>query len=243
MSFPLPVIATPPQHRRLTFRQVPVVSFIIERFPQRLNYQDIHGFSCLSHAVVHERWELIDYLLTRPVNVFQVTKRRDNLLHLLAQRHFPQDELKTVEALLSKLVTHQRLVNGRNVLGETPLHLACLAANELLITRLLDNHARVFVPNNKGQTPWDYCQAADRIVVDLTALPQTADEPPSPFQTPRESSEDVPETPTGETFTPETASGDAPTDPTTPRGEPDAARPNEPSERKRKIIDLSGPLD
>ncbi|EDS89585.1 ankyrin repeat protein, putative [Entamoeba histolytica HM-1:IMSS] len=163
---------------------VGVVSYIIEHYPERLNYQDVYGKSCLFYAVEQEQWNTVKYLISKNINYYMADKNGNSLLHILAKIKAKKEYEVIYFELVQKLISHRRIVRGKNILGETPLHIACLNSHKKLIQLLIDNKSLIHCKTEKGLTPWDYCQFSDKICIDLSTMNDPDDGTPnsvSPF--------------------------------------------------------------
>ncbi|ELP85656.1 ankyrin repeat-containing protein, putative [Entamoeba invadens IP1] len=149
---------------------VGLTTYILDTFPERLNFQDLYGKSVLFYAVEKQQWDVVEYLMTKSINYNLVEKHGNTVLHIVAAQKMPKEKSTTQLELVKRLVSRRVVVNARNDLGETPLHIACLYANKSLVETLLSHKAKVEVESWKGMTPYEYSLYSDQIVVDLSQM-------------------------------------------------------------------------
>ncbi|GAB1219968.1 hypothetical protein ENUP19_0047G0027 [Entamoeba nuttalli] len=147
-----------------------LVKYIIEKFPHRLNYQDIYGKSCIYVAIQNQQWNIIEYLINKSVNYRLADKKGNTVLHYLCEIGINKRNKEVYEKFINQMLKDKDVINAQNELGETALHIGCLNSNSFVVNRLLDNNANVTLKTIKGLTPWDYAIMSDEICVERKRL-------------------------------------------------------------------------
>ncbi|KAK5650289.1 hypothetical protein RI129_001318 [Pyrocoelia pectoralis] len=82
-----------------------------------------------------------------------ITLNKNTVLHLLAAEIHTEDEFATYLLQLVKKFEKGKLLNVRNVSGQTPLHLAVEFGNKTFVEKLIEVQADITVQDKHGNTP------------------------------------------------------------------------------------------
>lgn len=126
-----------------------ILTAILDVFIQagaNIDAVDDDGESVLFHALNGNHHWVIDYLITKEVNVNVQNQHGRTVFHLMSDWSLT----KAVKTSLGKLLSLKPKLNLQDVDGNTPLH---LARNNVMATFLLKNGASLNIRNDDGKYP------------------------------------------------------------------------------------------
>lgn len=97
-------------------------------------------------------FELIKRILQFDVNISAVNETGENILHMLASSEHTGKWMKDLFDILFDAGLNIDLINARNSLGQTPLHIAAINSNEELVILLLRHGASLDIVDSSGLT-------------------------------------------------------------------------------------------
>ena len=115
--------------------------------------QDERGWTALHCAAFENRDDVMEELCKQRHIDFSATNEDENTpLHYFARS--PPSSAKP--RILCLLLAGGADINARNTLQETPLHMAIWKQNAAMAALLIEHGANAKIPNNKGDTPYDW---------------------------------------------------------------------------------------
>ncbi|KAL7715023.1 phospholipase A2 [Entamoeba marina] len=145
-----------------------VVTLMLEKYPEKIAIFDIHHNTPLLKALQYNNVKVAILLLSMGnCRVDLCNDQQYNILHVLS--NIPFEEF--THLLCQRIVDEYPLfVNRKNIIGETPMHLACLNGNVEFVKFLFENRASITELTNQKKSVRDYAifaQNNSKILLDL----------------------------------------------------------------------------
>lgn len=117
-----------------------------------VNARDGVGNTCLMLACDFNNFETVSFLLSKKANVDFVNQFGYTALHFAVQKN----DLKVVRLLInSSEAIVEKMINKKDDLGNTPLHLAIDSGNANVVDFLVKKGADLNIRNSQGERPLD----------------------------------------------------------------------------------------
>ena len=152
-------------HIATMYGQIPAIKKAIDEYGIDINSKNFYGLDALKIAIVYDQKEAFKFLLNKGINPFLKDGYGNTNIHVAS--HFngatPNEDKTFLELLFEYSKNYAKLVNSRNVFGNTPMHSVFnsdeLSSGERVTNALtlIENGASI-LPNNKGETPIDLCR-------------------------------------------------------------------------------------
>lgn len=137
-----------------------ICKILLERNPAMCNATDTQGYNALMLSIKNNKRHIMEYLLTKtmPVDLNRRTNDGKTIIHLAAE--YGTDTI--LYTLLKNETNIHSLINQKDYVGNTPLHLAAKACNVETVQRLLDYNPDVTIKNNTQETVLDLIEKAKK---------------------------------------------------------------------------------
>ena len=140
-----------------------MVQFLVQKYRPNLNQAGVKSnnqMTPLLFAIKHSELGMVKCLLEHGADV----KLAVDNFH--AAPHYACCHWRGSPDMLQLLLEHGAPINVSNHLGYTPLHMACMEGNLIMVDRLLRFGASTSVESHRGQTPLTIaCSANNRVLV------------------------------------------------------------------------------
>ncbi|ELP89394.1 hypothetical protein EIN_389790 [Entamoeba invadens IP1] len=134
-----------------------IVEAFLLKLPASAEAKNVIMSTPIYTAIEQGKFEMAQILLNKNVDLTNVNAHGNNIAHALVRYDDP-----FVEKCITLLrMTKDNLLDQQNLLGETPLHLACLYGNIRNVQLLLDSHVSIIKKTRSGKKAQDYAIEAD----------------------------------------------------------------------------------
>lgn len=180
-------------HYAIMFNNQEIFDMLLENYAD-VNIQDSFGDTPVIYCIVNNRMGFLKNLLSHGANLKLKNKDgqsalfkacnlgREEMIYLLLETlNYNLNEKDSKKEtifmalirsrnlnLLEKLPIDDKVIDDKNYLGETPLHIACRSADSKIVKYLLEKKAFVNIKNNTKETPLFYAiESGNTDVIDI----------------------------------------------------------------------------